>query len=167
MKQPSVKSSSPTARCEHLTASGRRCRQLVAGPHEKLCFHHRALQQAKQAADLSGPLLSESQGFQTAQGINFALTNLYELLAADRISARRAAVLAHINSLLLRTLPAIDADAEAGILDPTLPEKVVKSEATVTANSPVSAIPRTDSAAENASSWDSSVPDPDPTRKPS
>ncbi len=165
MKQSSVKSPSPTARCAHLTASGRHCRQLVAGPHEELCFHHRALQQAKQALDLSGPLLSESQGFQTAQGINFALTNLYELLAADRISARRAAVLAHINSLLLRTLPAIDADNEAGITDPDISDKVVKTGVAVNAAPPVSAISSTDSAP--ASKWEYSIPDADHARKPS
>lgn len=89
------------------------------------------------------------------------------LPAADRISARRAAVLAHINSLLLRTLPPIDADAEAGILDPTLCIKIVKSKPAVSNNSPVSANPSTNSVPENASKWDSSVPDPDPTRKPS
>src|SRR5882672_7127232 len=160
MKRPSLKSSSPSARCAHLTASGRQCRLPVAGPYDKLCFHHRALQQEKQHVDLSVPLLSESQGFQTAQGINFALTNLYELLAADRISARRAAVLAHINSLLLRTLPAIDADMKAGVLDPTLSEKVVKSEARGNAAppvSPASAISSTDSAPENGSNWEASI----------
>jgi hypothetical protein len=45
--------------------------------------------------------------------------NLYQLLAQNRISPRRAAVLSHICGLLLRTLPQIDADKEAGITDPT------------------------------------------------
>src|SRR5207245_1173989 len=37
------------------------------------------------------------------------------------ISPRRAAVLAYISNLLLRTLPQIDADRAAGIIDPTKP----------------------------------------------
>ena len=60
-----------------------------------------------------------AQGFQTAQGINYSLGILYRLAAKNEISSRRAAVLAYIGSLLLRTLPAIDADNKAGIADPT------------------------------------------------
>lgn len=59
------------------------------------------------------------QFFQTAQGINYSLMNLYQLLAQNRISPRRAAVLSHISGLLLRTLPQIDADKAAGIFDPS------------------------------------------------
>jgi hypothetical protein len=43
------------------------------------------------------------------------LRNLYWLAAQNRISTRRAKVLAYICNLLLRTLPAIDADRAAGI----------------------------------------------------
>jgi hypothetical protein len=110
------------ARCSHRTASGRQCRQLSADSQSRLCAHHHALQEEKEAADLSDVLLDNWQGFQTAQGVNFALGNLYELLAANRISARRASVLAYINSLLLRTLPAIDYDHRTGHTDPTAPQ---------------------------------------------
>ncbi|HEY4817535.1 MAG TPA: hypothetical protein VIH67_08885 [Candidatus Acidoferrum sp.] len=48
--------------------------------------------------------------FQNAQGVNHSLGALYTLLAQGRISPRRASALAYISSLLLRTLPAIDAD---------------------------------------------------------
>jgi hypothetical protein len=48
--------------------------------------------------------------FQNAQGVNHSLGTLYTLLAQGRISPRRASALAYISSLLLRTLPAIDAD---------------------------------------------------------
>jgi hypothetical protein len=53
--------------------------------------------------------------FQNAQAINNSLNHLYDLLARDRISARRASTLAYISSLLLRTLPAIDRDQSLGV----------------------------------------------------
>jgi hypothetical protein len=112
-------------------------------------------------------LIRNSQGLQTAQGINYSLSNLYELLAKNHISPRRAAVLAYINSRLLRTLPQIDADNAAGIKDPTklppnplteqsivlFPEKVISSNP-----APVS---------DTVNAWDSSNPEPDPKKKPS
>jgi hypothetical protein len=133
MKTQSLTIVVPSPRCSHLTAAGRRCRQLSADRQPGLCHHHRAVQKQKEALDHSHALLSQSQGFQTAQGLNFALGNLYKLLAANRISARRAAVLAYINSLQLRTLPAIDSDNDAGITDPTIPvpPKKVRAKSTV------------------------------------
>jgi len=111
-----------STRCSHRTATDRQCRQLAADPQSGLCSHHRAVQKQMEADDLSDNLLARSQNFQTAQGVNFALANIYRLLAANRISPRRASVLAYINSLLLRTLPAIDYDQENGHTDPTAPE---------------------------------------------
>ena len=119
-----------------------------------LCRNHAVNHQRdRDLADLYAPLVRNSQGFQTAQGINYALTNLYELLAKNRISARRAAVLSFISSLLLRTLPAIDADNAAGITDPT--KHVTTVPAVIT---PIS---------KPTTTWDDSIPDPDPEKKPS
>ena len=75
-----------------------------------MCARHAAAQEKTQARDYAALLLRESSGFQTARGINFSLGDLYALLAQGRISPRRAAVLANISSLLLRTLRAIDTD---------------------------------------------------------
>jgi hypothetical protein len=109
--------SSFNTRCSYRTAAAnRQCRQLSSDPRSGLCPQH--LQKQNEAADLTDPLLLHWQGFQTAQGINFALSNLYQLLAANQISTRRASVLAYINSLLLRTLPQIDSDKLAGIKVP-------------------------------------------------
>jgi hypothetical protein len=72
----------------------------------------------------------------TAQGINHSLRQLYWLTAQNPISTRRAAVLAYIGSLILRTLPQIDADRAAGIIDPIKPKQAT-------------------------------IPEPDPTKKPS
>lgn len=70
------------------------------------------------SADVCDALTLHSQKFQTAQGINFSLRNLYFLLAKNQISTRRAAILAYISSLLLRTLPAIDLRSREGNHEP-------------------------------------------------
>ena len=44
----------------------------------------------------------------SASDINKVLSSLFLALSQDRIAARRAAVLAYIGNLLLRTLPAMD-----------------------------------------------------------
>ncbi|HEY6944549.1 MAG TPA: hypothetical protein VI431_05360, partial [Candidatus Acidoferrum sp.] len=48
----------------------------------------------------------------SAVDINHVLGELYKLLASDKISPRRGAVMAYTCSLLLRTLPAIDDELE-------------------------------------------------------
>jgi hypothetical protein len=104
-----------SARCQHRTPAGRQCRLLASNTHSGLCAQHHTEHRQRTSADLSASLTKRSGSYETAQGINSLLVNLYRLLAENRISPRRAAVLAYINSLLLRTLPAIDADQHAGI----------------------------------------------------
>ena len=98
------------SRCQHRTASGRQCCSLVSAAPSGLCQRHAIRQKQNRIADHSAALTRESTGFQTAQGINYSLGDLYVLLAQGRISPRRAAVLAQISSLLLRSLNAIDTD---------------------------------------------------------
>jgi len=119
MKLKTVFSLLAANRCAHRTPSGRQCRLLASNLGSGLCPHHHAELEQLQNADVYPSLSQDCQGFQTAQGINHSLHNLYWLLATNQISARRAAILAYINSLQLRTLPAIDADWKAGISDPT------------------------------------------------
>ncbi len=109
MKTKTNASFSTTRRCNHFTSAGRQCISLAVG-RSGLCARHAAAQAKLQARDYAQLLLRGSKGFQTASGINYSLGDLYSLLAQDRISPRRAAVLAYISSLLLRTLPAIDKD---------------------------------------------------------
>lgn len=129
MKSQSSNSAVISDRCSHRTAAGRQCRQLSADSRSALCVHHRDLQKLKETDDLSAELLAKCQNFQTGQGINFALANIYRLLAANRISVRRASVLAYINSLMLRTFPAIDYDWKNGYKDPTLPKPIATAPA--------------------------------------
>jgi hypothetical protein len=178
-------------RCQHRTPSGRRCKLPIEGPGKVFCYTHIQELMKADALNLKNALLTNHEGFQTAQGINFALTNLYKLLAGGYLSPRRAAVLAFINSLQLRTLPAIDADNEAGIIDPTAPEELETTPADAPAASSTSAATSTDATsaatstaapaaaslpckgspskgtAQTLAAWDLSIPEPDPTKKPS
>jgi hypothetical protein len=109
-------------RCQHRFANYKQCR-LPASASSPLCPHHERLAQSLAAEeDHSKFLLKCSQDFQTAQGVNFALANLFELVAKNRISPRRASVLAHIGGLLLRSHAAIDYDRESNIADPSKPK---------------------------------------------
>ncbi len=94
--------------CRHRTPSGRRCRMAVSDPHSGLCFRHAALRARQDSGDFSPELVCGIDEFRSAEDINHVLGELYKLLAADKISPRRGAVMAYTCSLLLRTLPAIE-----------------------------------------------------------
>jgi hypothetical protein len=170
MKSKTAKSAVLSLRCAYRTADGRQCRLFVTDAHAVLCPQHRAQQEHQDAADHYQHLTTNFQYFQTAQGINHSLMNLYQLLAQNRISPRRAAVLSYISSLLLRTLPQIDADRAAGIIDPTKPIPVNVLAPDKNANTKVD---DEDSATNPhpghgpVDSWDQSIAQPDPRKKPS
>ncbi len=99
--------------CCYRAPSGRRCRLPIADPDLGLCLNHSLRRQKdRDVADLASALTGKSEEFQTAAGINHSLAELYVLLAQNRISPRRAAVLAYISNLLLRTLPAIEHESD-------------------------------------------------------
>ncbi len=170
-----------TARCTHHTATGRRCRLSVSDAHSSLCRQHRAELIQEQSADHHLELVRNFEGFQTAQGINHSLKHLYELLAQNRISPRRAAVLSFISSLLLRTLPQIDADHAAGVRDPTkskpLAIPVSDNVIDIGADSKLdpapepptasSTTPHKPRASDSADTWDPAIPEHDLSKKPS
>ena len=95
--------------CQQRTPSGRRCRMAVSDPDSGLCARHAAqLQRDLDQVDLAAHLLGDIQEFRSAADINHSLGELYKLQARNKISPRRAAVMAYTASLLLRTLPAIE-----------------------------------------------------------
>jgi hypothetical protein len=96
-------------RCQHRTRTGRQCRSLVADANSSFCAAH-AGSEPGDSEDFVVALTERACRFQNAQGINYSLAALYNLLAQGRISPRRASVLAHISSLLIRSLTAIDND---------------------------------------------------------
>jgi hypothetical protein len=96
-------------RCRHYTAKGRRCRLAVLDPASGLCFRHVGRQFLSSAGeDLSPAFLGLLSGFQSASQIHAFVTQVTVLLVQNRLSTRRAAVLAYLAQILLRTLPAID-----------------------------------------------------------
>jgi hypothetical protein len=98
---------SPNGGCEHHTRNGR-CRMPIADPLTSLCAEHARRQQKRdKAANLSAELVAGLTEFKSAVPINEFLSRLLLFQAEDRISPRRAAVMAFTCNLLLRTLPAI------------------------------------------------------------
>jgi hypothetical protein len=95
--------------CRQRTASGRRCRMAVSDPDSSLCARHAALHQRDlDQADLAASVIGNIQEFRSAADINHSLGELYKLQARNKITPRRAAVMAYTANLLLRTLPAIE-----------------------------------------------------------
>jgi hypothetical protein len=178
MKPLTTKSIFSAMRCSYRSSTGRQCQRLASDFQSTLCPQHRAAQKHRENSDISFTLAGQAQAFQTAQGINHSLGALYRLLAGNRISPRRAAVLAYINSLLLRTLPAIDADNEAGITDPTKPpaqppsqpltgsatDKEAGHDSDPQADPEPGSHSGSDSVPNLVNTWDPCIPDPDPRR---
>ena len=118
-------------RCQYHSPSGRRCRFPVSDSRSPHCLRHasrlaptsrglaptsRGLAQPRSAAlddGLSSVLPTDPAAFKSPSQINDFLSALLVHLAQNRISARRAAVLAYITNQLLRTLPAIEKELEA------------------------------------------------------
>jgi hypothetical protein len=96
--------------CQHRSASGRRfCRLPISDPDSGLCFKHAAERhQELDQADLAASLIGNVEEFRSAADINHSLGELYKLQAHNKITPRRAAVMAYTCNLLLRTLPAIE-----------------------------------------------------------
>ena len=152
-------------RCQHCTPSGRRCKLPIEGPGKSLCYTHMQELMKTDALNLKNALLTNHQGFQTAQGINFALKNLYKLLAASYLSPRRAAVLAYINSLQLRTLP--PSTPTTSLASPTPPPQRNSRQLPPTFTQPrphPTHRPPTQPPPKRARPG---TPEPDPTKKPS
>ena len=99
-------------RCRHFTATGRRCRLSILDPASGLCFRHAGLQFQPSDEDLSTAFGGLLTGLQSACGIHDFLSQLTVLLVQNRISTRRAAILAYLGQTLLRTLPAIQDELE-------------------------------------------------------
>jgi hypothetical protein len=98
-------------RCQYRTATGRQCCSIAVDPDSSFCARH-AGSAPSDSEDLSAVLTYKTYDFQNAHSVNRSLGALYKLCAQGRISPRRASTLAYINSLLLRSLTAIDNDLQ-------------------------------------------------------
>jgi hypothetical protein len=101
------------ARCTHRYLNGRRCRLSASIAHPNFCLTHARLPQNQPEPELASTLTANLDDFTSAAQINDFLSRLLLLLAQDKISTRRAAVLAYITNQLLRTLPAIAKEENA------------------------------------------------------
>jgi hypothetical protein len=92
-------------RCDYHFPSGRQCRLSGSNANSGFCPRH-ALEE-RHNSDLTELLNTAHDKFRSPSGIHASLSELFTLLAENRVAPRRAAVLAYISSLMLRTLPAI------------------------------------------------------------
>jgi len=115
MTQQTQKSSFTNSnRCNHLFANAMRCRLLAPDADSLYCSAHSKLpENQREISDTAASLTADLKEFRSATSINDFLARLLLLLAAEKISPRRAAVLAYITNQLLRTLPAIAKEENA------------------------------------------------------
>jgi hypothetical protein len=118
------KTVSKSPRCRYRTQSGRLCR-LTATTDSKFCSRHASLNEHPTDFDLEGELTAGLEKFDSPGAINDFLTRLARLLAQDRISPRRAAVLAYISNQILRSVHAMEEMAEQN-KEPTKIEYVIE-----------------------------------------
>jgi hypothetical protein len=99
---------------EHRFAKGSQCRMAASGGDTAFCYRHAKLHEnQRMTADLAATLTAGLGEFTSAAPINDFLSRLLLLLAQNRISPRRAAVLAYITNQLLRTLSAMEKETAA------------------------------------------------------
>jgi hypothetical protein len=108
--------------CHHIYPSGRRCRYVLA-PDSLFCIHHiDSSFGATPDVDLSRHFGPDPLNFKSASEVNDFLCSLVKLMVENRISARRASVLAYIASLELRTLREIEHELGS---DDDFPSRIV------------------------------------------
>jgi len=102
-----------SARCQHRFANSQSCRLPVSNLDSRFCPRHAKLpENQREPADLAVTLTTGLGELTSAASINDFLSRLLLLLAQNRISPRRAAVLAYITNQILRTVCAMEKAAE-------------------------------------------------------
>jgi hypothetical protein len=132
-----------SARCNYRFPNGMRCR-LLGFADQPFCPKHSqpAVPTRPDPAETAATLTANLDDFTSAAQLNDFLSRLLLLLAQDKISTRRAAVLTYITSQLLRTLPAIDKEENGPIeyiYDAPRPDHVLLARAAQLASSSASA----------------------------
>jgi len=91
--------------CKFEFADGRHCRMPAHPEHKGYCLSHAAARRRSfhREDDLIEELSSPTGDYFSQIDINHVLGRLFEALAANRVSPRRAATLAYIGQLLLRS----------------------------------------------------------------
>jgi hypothetical protein len=106
---PAKPSSINNSRCQHRYAHNKRCRLSITNLDSAFCpIHSRLPVYETDSAEVAAALTDNLSEFRSAIPINDFLSRVLLLLARNRISTRKAAVLTFTCSQLLRTLPVID-----------------------------------------------------------
>jgi hypothetical protein len=122
LKSTNARSSNASSRCCHTFANAQRCRLPVSNEASQFCARHAKRLQNQvdldDAGDSSANLTAGLTEFTSAEPVNEFLSRLLLLLGQNRISPRRAAVLAYIATQILRTIAAMDSEDERGLSSP-------------------------------------------------
>src|ERR1700738_3538575 len=124
--EPQIANSNPIidlSRCQHRFPSRRRCRLPISDPRTGLCANHARELQQRELADLSSALVGQMTKFDTPDDINDVLSRLLILTSQDRVSPRRAAVIAYICNLLLRSIHKAEDEPPQIIFDAPRPDR--------------------------------------------
>src|SRR5260221_14648296 len=101
-------------RCTFSTSDNRRCTMLRHDSHPSFSLFHARKERILLESDQIGPELVPPSGkFHSYTELNDSLTRLWTRLVDDRISRKRAARLAYVDSLILPTLMRIHNEANA------------------------------------------------------
>jgi hypothetical protein len=100
------------SRCTHRSAAGSRCRIIPASGSDLCAVHAKANAVRREDDDLAATLTAGLEEFTSAAPVNKFLSRLLLLLAQDRISPRRGAVMAYTANLLLRSVTVMKQDTE-------------------------------------------------------
>lgn len=124
------RANSPYDLCQFTYADGRMCGLPTHPKGEGLCLtHFRACRNPKPLTredDLSAELRSPAGDFLYQIDINHVLGKLFEALAANRISSRRASTLAYIAHLLAQTQQGAKYEANRWELDKPTYERMLE-----------------------------------------
>jgi hypothetical protein len=99
-------------RCRHTYVNGKRCRLPLTDTESAFCVRHARLPENQINPDNTANLTAGLTQFTSAEPVNEFLSRLLLLLGQNRISPRRAAVLAHIANQILRTVAVMDRKAD-------------------------------------------------------
>ena len=114
--------------CNFKFANGKFCTMPAHPNHDGLCLNHATIHRRTfhREDDLVKELASPAGDFITQIDINHVLGKLFEALAANRISPRRAATLAYIAHLLIQSQKGAKNEANRWEIDGNIFRRLVE-----------------------------------------
>jgi hypothetical protein len=114
--------------CNFKFANGKFCTMPAHPNHEGLCLNHATIHRRTfhREDDLVKELASPAGDFITQIDINHVLGKLFEALAANRVSPKRAATLAYIGHLLLLSQKGAKSEANRWEIDTNIFRRLVE-----------------------------------------